>query len=139
MNKKVLAIFTALFALSMLATPVLAIGPENSADQNPNVQVGLVPGVSLINPSHINIDWILYVGPVPRHVIWKDARYFKINNAFVIIDAHQALTMDNMWLYLSQQKFYDLLVLRGMDPALAAVIASHSTEGIYLHSGPIGQ
>jgi hypothetical protein len=137
-NKKIAAIFVGLLSVAILATPVLAIGPENSVDKNPNVQVS-GPGISLLNPSHIDVDWVLYAGPVPRHVIWKNALYFKINNAFVITDVHQALVMDNIWLYLSQQLLYDLLILRGAPPALATIIASNNPEGIYMKSVPIGQ
>lgn len=131
-NKRLLVLLVTSLILATLATPVLAQGPEMAVGENQNVTTELVPGVSLLTPSGIDIDWVLYAGPVATHIVWKDARYFKINNAFIVTDAHQALVMDHTWLYLSQQMFYDLMILNNVPAYYAAILASFVPEGTYM-------
>ena len=134
-NKRLLVLFVTSLILAMLATlatPVFAQGPEMAVGKNRNVTTELVPGVSLLTPSGIDIDWVLYAGPVPTHIVWKDARYFKINNAFIVTDAHQVAVMGHTWLYLSQQMFYDLMILKNVPAYYAAILASFVPEGTYM-------
>ncbi len=139
LNRNILVIFVALIASTMMATPVFAMGPVNAAGKNPNVVLGIVPGVSLLPPSELDIDWVLTGVPVPTHIVWKDARYFKINNAFIVTDAHQALVMQNTWLFLTKQMFYDLMILHNVSPSGAAYLASFVPEGTYMKSVQIGK
>jgi hypothetical protein len=137
-NKRLLVLFVTSLILAMLATPVFAQGPEMAVGKNRNVTTELVPGVSLLTPSGIDIDWVLYAGPVPMHIVWKDARYFKINNAFIVTDAHQVIGMGHTWLYLSQQMFYDLMLLKNVPPYYAAILASFVPDGTYMISVELG-
>jgi hypothetical protein len=136
-KKKIIFLIIAGLALSLLSTPVFAQGPENAVGKNPNATTELAPGVSILTPSGIDIDWILYAGP-PSHIVWKDARYFKINSASIVTDANQVFAMEHTWLYLSQQVFYDFLILKNVPPYYANIIASLIPEGTYMNWVELG-
>ena len=88
----------------MLITPVLAIGPQN-AENNPNVDFPSY-GVALELPSGMNQEW---VNGINKHLMWIDAREFKINHAFAVTAISQVSDMENKWLFFSAAIFGDWL------------------------------
>jgi hypothetical protein len=102
MKKKVMILTLSLLSLVMLATPVLAIGPQN-AENNPNV-IFAPWGVVIVTPAGISNEWI-HDAPVPIHVTWKDARDFKIKNAIVVTSTSEANVIENKWMYFSMEMF----------------------------------
>jgi hypothetical protein len=104
MNKKVLVIVVAILTLAIFTTPVLAIGPQNAVN-NPNVEV-LSYGVSLESANGMTQEW---VNTIDKHLMYKDAREYKINNAFVITDISQVAENENKWLFFSAVIFGDWL------------------------------
>jgi hypothetical protein len=139
MRNKISIIAVTFLTIAMMASPVFAMGPVNSADKNPNVSLDLVPGVSILPPSGIDVDWVLYQVPVPQHVIWMNASTREIKNAFIVTDVHQIFVMENTWLYLSPQMFYDLMLLNGVQSGAAAYLASQLPDGTYMRWTTIGK
>jgi hypothetical protein len=147
MRKAVLAIAAAIITLAMLATPVLAIGPENAYGKNPKVALFGSSDYYMLNEirdvtSGVVIEWVQEVPISPELsaiLLTKDARIFHINNAFVITSPVQVLQMENTWLYLSQSMLYNFFVFVGVPPSVAASIAEEHPEGIYFKRNIIGQ
>ena len=103
-NKNVLVIVVAMLTLAILATPVLAIGPQNAV-KNPNVEV-LSYGVSFESANGMTQEW---VSAIDKHLMYKNAREYKINNALVITDISQVAENENKWLFFSAVIFGDWL------------------------------
>lgn len=77
MNKKILGIGMSLFAMFLLATPVMAKGPVKAADKNPNAEIlgGFV--LELTSPSQVINRWFGVNVPHPDlHIIVKPANEF---------------------------------------------------------------
>lgn len=130
MKRKIIVLAVAFLSLAMLATPVIAIGPENALGKNPNL-IGPAPwGFDMVLGNGVVHGWIT-ISPIPKTELLLDARSFKIKNAFVVTDAVQVDGMENKWLFLSQSIWYDFLILQGMSPSMAAYLASLHPEGLY--------
>jgi len=132
MNKKMLGVFISLFVVTMLVTPVMAIGPTNAEGKNPNLVIVLGGmNTQIWLPSGVMNEWINNpMIPGPFRVTLKDAAKFKINKAINIgpADLMQIYVTENQWFLLSQPAFAALLTILGGDPS----IADPYTEGIYL-------
>ena len=128
MKKAILVIAVALMAVATLATPVLAIGPIN-AENNPNVMF-LPDGVGLTLPSNVSQQWYQAAG---KHLMIKDARYFKINNALVVTDISQGAQNENKWLFFSVPMFAQWIVLHMGLPYEAALglVTATWPQGVY--------
>ena len=121
MNKKVLGVFVSLLAMAMLATPVLAIGPQKTEGKNPHVEIyGFNTQMWL--PSGVMNEWIENpASPGPIVVTVKDAAKFQIKNAYVIDDSDPEVVgmvfgMENQWVKLSQEALRTFLGMVGFDP-----------------------
>jgi hypothetical protein len=136
MNKIILMIAMALMVVSMLATPVLAIGPQN-AENNPNV-VFPPYGVGLNLPNGMDQQWVL---AIDKHLMVKDARYFQINNAFVVTDLSQVSEMENKWLFFSVPMFAQWMaaVLGISYPAAYGYVLANWPEGVYYREVLVGK
>jgi hypothetical protein len=139
-NKKILGLAVTLITVAMLATPVLAIGPENAIGKNPNL-IGPSPwGFDMVLDNGVVHGWIVYVYPVPKLDWLLDAGQFKIKNAFVVTDPIQVLGMENKWLFLSPDVYYDLLVnIYGVPPSFAEYLLSMHPQGVYNKWNFVGQ
>jgi len=121
MNRKVLGFAVVLMAVAMLATPVLAIGPQNAVN-NPNAEFP-VYGVGINSPSGMHQEW---VNVINKHLMWMDAGDFKIKNAFVVSSISQVSGMENKWLFFSASIFGDWLAfIYGAAPGTPAHIGLH--------------
>jgi hypothetical protein len=143
MKKKILGLTIAIFTLTIISTPVLAIGPGNSSGKNPNLSPPMPYGFDMLldirgNSHGIVHGWIT-VTPIPIIELDLDAGIFKIKNAFVVTDAVQAFGMENKWLYLSPSMQYDLLILQGTPTEMAAWIVSFHPDGVYMKWNSVGQ
>ena len=136
MNRKILLVFVVLMAPAMLATPVLAIGPIN-AENNPNI-IFLADGVGLKLPSHMSQQWYQAGG---KHLMIKDAREFKINNALVVTSISQAAQNENKWLFFSVPMFAEWLVLHvGMPyPVALGFVTATWPQGVYYREVFVGK
>jgi len=131
-KRKVLGIAVFFLAVAMLVSPVMAIGPEKALGKNPNL-LGPSPwGFDLVLDNGVVHGWIVYVYPVPKLDWILDAGNFKIKNAFVVTDPVQVLGMENKWLFLSPDIYYDLLVtIYEVPPSFAEYLLSMHPEGVY--------
>ncbi len=136
-NRKVIVIFVALTVVALLATPAMAIGPENAIGKNPNIVV-LGYGVGLDLPSDLSQQWVLAVN---KHLMMKDAREFQINNAFVVTDISQVSEMENKWVFFSVPMFAQWMALHiGIPyPAALAFVSAHWPEGVYYREVFVGK
>jgi hypothetical protein len=134
-KKKVLVIAVALMAVAMLATPVMAIGPEN-AENNPHLEIALGgTNTQLWLPSGVMNEWINNpVLPGAVRVQVKDAAKFQIKSAIVATNPLEALMTENKWLYLNQGLFAALLGILGADPD----IAMGYPDGVYMRAVYVG-
>jgi len=162
MNKKVLVIVVALMALAMLATPVLAIGPENAAEVGNNPNLSILAGHPVLdNPSGSRIVW-----SEDSISLWLDASEANgvMNNA-IIADISTLFAMgtspypfENKWIYLSGEHygntwnnpvddpdsgahgmFYWLLRFIGFPHSYALATAlNRAPDGFYLKINHIG-
>ncbi len=135
MKRKLSILAFAVIAVAMLATPVLAIGPENALDKNQKIGNLNANDTYMENSNGIIIEWIQVVPINPElsaTMLNKDAGNFKINNAFVVSSPAQVLQIENRWLYLSHDMLYNFYVFVGMPPFIAAGIADDHPDGIYL-------
>ena len=138
MNKKVLVLVVGLLALAMLATPVMAIGPEN-AENNPNAAFPSY-GVGLNSPSGMHHEWVNAI-PVPKHLMWVDARDFKINNAYEVTSISEVSEMENRWLYFSMEIWAAWLSEKlGVPyPIMLGYASKHAPEGVYYREVLVGK
>ena len=137
MNKKILGIFIAVLAVAMLATPVLAIGPQKTEGKNPHVEIhGFNTQMWL--PSGVMNEWIENPAqPGPIVVTVKDAAKFQIKNAYVIDNpamVGMVFGMENQWVKLSQAALAAFLTMVGFDPAGADGFPA----GIYIQMVYVG-
>jgi hypothetical protein len=132
-----MGVAVALLAVAMLASPVLAIGPENAENSNsPNI-VFTDYSVQIRTPSGFINEWII---DDPSHVMIKTATEFYIGNAYAPSSASEIQL--NKWNYLSSQVFYQFLISPdvGFDPAIANYVAFVlNPNGVYYkeaYTGP---
>ena len=138
MNKKTLGIAITLLTLAMMATPVLAIGPENAIGKNPNI-IGPSPwGFDLVLRNGVVHGWIT-VTPLPKTELILDAQKFQIKNAIVATYPAQVNEIENQWYFLSYDMWYDFLIMMGVPPPMAEYIASMHPEGLYFKWNYVGQ
>ncbi|MBN1245247.1 hypothetical protein JXA31_06605 [Candidatus Bathyarchaeota archaeon] len=139
MKNKVLGIAVFLLAVAMLATPVMAIGPQNS-ENNPNVFFP-VYGVGLDAPSGIHHEWV-NAAPVPIHIMWIDARDFKRRNVIVVDSTSEAAEIENKWMYFSMELWatwlYEKIPMLPYPVWLAWAMAN-TPEGVYFHQVFVGK
>ena len=118
MNKKILGIFVALMVVAMLATPVMAIGPQNAEKSN-NPNINFRPAsVQLFLPSGVLNEWIKID---PSHVLIKKATELYIGNA--IVPSSSTEIVYNKWNFLSEPVLFDFLLSVGFDAITAGYIA----------------
>ena len=141
LNKKVLVLFVYAVAVTMLATPVLAIGPNNAED-NPNIYYQPY-GVGLELPNGRNQEWVTSVN---KHLTFIDARDFTIRNAAVITDISEVAELENKWVFFSTVKWGDwLCFVLGAQPGSQLWTALHMyallnyPEGVYYREVLVGQ
>jgi hypothetical protein len=139
MNKKTV-VFVVTLILAMLATPVLAIGPQN-AESNPNVSFPSY-GVALDSPSGMQQEW---VNGIDKHLMWMDARAFH-RNAFVVKDISHVAEKENDWLFFSAVIYGDWLTfVLGATPGTPQYIGLHMwalsnfPEGVYYREVLVGK
>jgi len=146
MNKKILGLTITLFALIMLATPVLAIGPVNAVGKNPNLRM-LPYGIALKSPSGMNNEWVI-VTPIPQHDMWMDASEFYRGNAidvpyFDSIPEQAGMVynpaMENKWLNLNQAVFEQMMHVWGFPSELIPDIVAQYPQGIYYKWVKVGK
>ena len=139
MNKKLSGFALAFIFLAMLATPVMAIGPQNS-ENNPNVSFP-VYGVAIDAPSGVNHEGV-NVGPKLIHLKWMDAREFKIKNAIVVTSTSEAAEIENKWMYFSIELWatwlFEKIPMLPYSFWLAWAMAN-TPEGVYFHQVFVGQ
>ena len=134
--------------LPLMATPVMAIGPQN-AENNPH-RTELAPGaVEFLLPSGVTHGW----GGIMDHRHIKDASKFKIPKAPTLnvddlINMNSGdLTYENKWCMLPLQAILDaidLMVLWGAIPEdvgelMKAEFAATFPEGYYLMFVNVGE
>lgn len=120
MNKKLFMISTVLMAITMLSSPVLAIGPQNAGNSNnPNIEFTYF-SVQLFLPNGMVTEWIT---EDPSHVQIKSAQAFYIGNAIEPSSASEFVY--NRWNFLSEDVFQEFLESPdiGFDPDLAYYIS----------------
>jgi hypothetical protein len=114
-------------AVAMLATPVLAIGPQNAEGKNPNLVVyysGMITEVWL--PSGMMNEWLNQEGFPPGRVTILDAAKAHIVNAPEAITPFDAMDAENKWFHLSEGQFAELLGAFGL------VSPNDYPEGVYM-------
>jgi len=134
--------------LPLMATPVMAIGPQN-AENNPH-RTELAPGaVEFLLPSGVTHGW----GGIMDHRHIKDASKFKIRKAPTLnvddlINMNSGdLTYENKWCMMPLQAILDaidLMVLWGaIEPAegdvMKAAFEAMFPEGYYLMFVNVGE
>ncbi|MDH5440905.1 MAG: hypothetical protein OEZ48_12710 [Candidatus Bathyarchaeota archaeon] len=123
MNKKLLMLTMIPLVLSVMVTPVMAIGPQN-AEKNPRRSEPAPGEVEILLPSGVGSGWV--VNPelgVMDCWHFKDASKFKIRNAptlglddLINLFGLGDLTYENKWCILGLgvlSDFIDLLVFMG--------------------------
>ena len=129
-----------LLAVAMLATPVMAIGPENALGKNPNLDGPYFYGYDLLLRDGAIDNGRVTISPVPKYDRYKDARYYKINHVIVITDPSQVGEYENKWLFLSPPIFYAYLISKGMPDGFAQFLAFvFWPEGVYNKWNFVGQ
>ena len=116
MKKAALTVAVAVFALAVLATPVLAIGPQNAEGNNPNLAVyygGMITELWL--PSGTMNEFLNMEGyPAGRATI-LDASKANIVNAPNAVTPFDAMDHENKWFRLSEEQFTELLANFGLE------------------------
>jgi hypothetical protein len=150
-NRKVLGIAVILMVAAILATPVMAIGPEEAVEENPNL-MQLPYGIGLYPPlgtrQAMNNEWVsetvTFTG-LPEHDLWMDAVRYNIGNAIVVPNtppvAYQVYQMNNedKWLYLSPDVFAIMMVVWGFPPEYVPFALALHPQGIYYKWNFVGQ
>ena len=152
MNRRILGFVVAVLAIAMLASPVMAIGPQN-AEKNPNVVFDL--GWAMLNlPSGQFTEWVpnpaLDTTILFQH---KNADDFQIRNALTmtirmatspdspgVSDMMAFFAEENHWIYLSQNSYFNFLFNSFMqttgNPNLALTLATQYSsiypDGLYI-------
>jgi hypothetical protein len=148
MNKKFLMVAFIPLVLSLMVTPVMAIGPHN-AEKNPH-RTELAPGeVEFLLPSGVTHGW----GGIMDHRHIKDASRFSIPKAPTLtaddlINVNSGdLTYENKWCMLPLQAILDaidLMVSWGAIPEdvgelMKAEFVATFPEGYYLMFVNVGE
>jgi hypothetical protein len=140
LNKQVLVVAVFLIAVAMLVSPVLAVGPENALGKNPNLDGPYFYGYDLLLRDGAIDNGRTTISPVPIYDRYKDARYYKINDAIVITSPSQVGEHENKWLFLSSPMLYAYFVYKGMPEGFAAYLAFvFWPEGVYNKWNFVGQ
>ncbi len=140
-NKKVVILVVFAIAVTSLATPVLAIGPNN-AENNPNIYYQPY-GVGLELPNGRNQEWVTSAN---KHLTFVDARDFKIRTAVVITAMSEVAGLENKWVYFSTVKWGDwlcfVLHIQQGNPLWAALhmyALTNYPEGVYYREVLVGK
>jgi hypothetical protein len=151
MKRNILGIAVALLTIALLASPVMAIGPQN-AEKNPNAVFNL-GWAMLVLPSCQLTEWVpsaqLGTTLFFQH---KNADDFQIKKAQTMtINMASASDMmaffanENQWIYLSQTSYHNFLFnsfALTLDPVLAGNIADYYAsfypDGLYIRVVIIG-
>lgn len=144
MNKKLLMFSMISLVLSLMATPVMAIGPQN-AENNPH-RTEIAPGaVEFLLPSGVTQGW----GGIMDHRNIKDASKFKIRKAPTLnvddlMNMNSGnLTYENQWCMLPLQVIHDAIDLTVSDPVVAQLMKdafeAMFPEGYYLMFVNVGE
>ena len=131
MNRKVLVIFVALMVVAMLATPVMALGPQNAV-KNPNISMPISGWAQLFLPSGLFTEWLTMYDP-PFFFQHKDAAKFQIVNAIEMTideetDMYLFFANENKWMHLTHDSYATFLMFVGVDPSFAELYP----EGLYI-------
>jgi len=137
-NRKILGIFVALMVVAMLATPVMALGPQ-SAVKNPNISMPVNGWAQLFLPSGLFVEWLTQYNP-PFFIEHKDAAKFQIANAIEMTideeaDMYLYFANENKWMYLTHDSYATFLVFVGVDPSFADLYP----EGLYIRFVVVGK
>ena len=139
MNRKILAIFVALMVVAMLATPVMALGPQNAV-KNPNITRPISgQWAQLFLPSGLFVEWLTQYDP-PFFIQHKDAAKFQIANAIEMTiddptDMYLYFANENRWMYLTHDSYATFLVFVGENPSFADLYP----EGLYIRFVVVGK
>jgi len=157
MKSKILGMAVFVLAVAILASPVMAIGPQK-AENNPNAVFDLGWPMLLL-PSGQFTEWVpsadLGTTILFQH---KNADDFQIRNAFVmtirmatsptspgVADMMAFFSEENQWIYLSQNSYYNFLFNSFVQKAgptvagnIAAYYSSMYTSGLYIRFVIIG-
>ena len=107
-NRKALFVFVALIAVTMLATPVMAIGPKQAVEvgNNPNANT-FQSTWAIETPSHVRISW----DPNGEIILWRNANPNQgiMDNVAFVINTGLTLTyyaqhtaeFEGVWIYWS--------------------------------------
>ena len=136
MKEKVLAMTVGLLAVSLLATPVLALGPDNAVN-NPNVDFASF-SVSLDNPNGITHSWIY---GIDKYLMYRWAADFQIKGAIVIDDISEVAENENKWLYFSVEvsAHWMTYTLGVPYPLALAYMQKYHPEGMYYREVFVGK
>ncbi len=132
MKKAFLVVTVTLLAMATLATPVLAIGPQN-AESNPNrISAEAATGATVTElwlPSGVMNEWINAPFGPPGRAQVLDASKVNIGNAIVpgpYDDPYAFFDNENQWYYMTEENFVFLLTFMGLE-------AHHAyPEGLYI-------
>jgi len=136
MNRKILGIAVCILTVAMLASPVMAIGPQNAVD-NPNVD--FPGGYQMLFLPNGQVTEFMPKGDIFVFAQHKPADRFQIRSAIeVTITGPQDLGLffanENKWMYFTQTSYANFLTAVGVNP----IVAAPYTEGIYVRFVNIG-
>ena len=139
MNKKIAISTIVLLSLAMLATPVLAIGPENEQG-NPNAEHMIAFGTNAVTeiwlPSGVMNEWIN--PPISHHsgrVQQLDASKAQIPQAIAATSPATIFAVEeNTWVHYTSAQLGMLLRAMGVDPSRAEAYP----EGVYMRMIHVG-
>jgi hypothetical protein len=134
MNKRVLGLTIAIFALAVMSTPALAIGPQKAVKtSNPNA-VFQPFAVQLRLPSGVLNEWVS-IAPVHNQI--KRPSDFHLGHFNVPTNPSEVL--ENKWNFLSEAVFYQYMISLGTPEEQAFYIAYVVyAGGVYLKVGNVG-
>ena len=116
MKKAALTVAVAVFALAVLATPVLAIGPQNAEGKNRNLVVYYGGEITeLWLPSGTMNEFLNMEGYPAGRITILDASKANIVNAPNAVTPFDAMDHENKWFRLSEEQFTELLANFGLE------------------------
>ncbi len=162
-NGKVLVVFVALMAVTMLATPVMALGPAN----NPKAKVDPTTGTVILSTPSNNVHEFVQTGRINHYLAAKANGEGIINNVNLAVDSladlnylgqHSAEFMSMQgWVYLSGEEteggtfafplfptegvhgaFYWFLRIFKVPAPAALAMANACPYGVYLSGTDLG-
>src|SRR5512135_2816117 len=124
-------------AVIVLATPVLAIGPQKAV-KNPNADFS-IGWVQFFLPSGLFIEWV----PSEMGNVFfqhKSATDFYIGNAIEMTiaapgDLGPFFAAENKWIYISEASYASFLGFVGIDPSFAELYP----DGLYIRFVIVGK